>query len=118
MKPRRTVSWRTTARDDALIARIVERAARELPADQLGVFGTFGRRELMMDLVATHANGCPLRLADLLAADEVTFAHDVLGIRVFIDRTTGRLTHYFVPRCARSHADPTALPAARRASAR
>ena len=49
-------------------------------------------------LAATHANGNPLRLHDLLNADDLNFAHDVWGIRSKIDRTTGKLTDHFSPR--------------------
>ncbi len=45
----------------------------------------------------------PLRLADLLAADDFNFAHDVFGIMRHIDRRTGRLDNHFVPRfCSES----------------
>jgi len=54
-----------------------------------------------MDVTATHANGCPLDLAKLLAADDFNFAHDVFGIRGHIDRRTGKLDGRFLPRCAR-----------------
>lgn len=51
-----------------------------------------------MDITATHANGCPLRLDDLLAADEFNFGHDVFGIRNCLDRKTGKLMRNFLPR--------------------
>lgn len=51
-----------------------------------------------MDITACHANGNPLRLAELLKADDGNFGHDVFGIRRFIDRTTGRLMGHFRPR--------------------
>lgn len=51
-----------------------------------------------MDLTAVHANGNPMRLADLLAADDFNFAHDIVGISRFLDRNTGRLTDCFSPR--------------------
>lgn len=54
--------------------------------------------EITMDITACHANGCPLRLADLLAADNFNFQHDVLGINRFIDRKSGELTGCFTPR--------------------
>jgi hypothetical protein len=53
-----------------------------------------------MDICATHLNGCPLKLEELLAADDMNFAHDVFGIRRHIDRTTGELQDCFVPRYA------------------
>jgi hypothetical protein len=51
-----------------------------------------------MDISACHASGTPLRLEDLLTAQEFDFAHDVLGIRDNIDRTTGALGNHFSPR--------------------
>lgn len=58
------------------------------------------RLEMQMDIIACHANGCPLRLDDLLAADDFNLLHDVLGISRHIDRSTGRLTAIFRPRFA------------------
>lgn len=55
---------------------------------------------LLMDLTAVHANGCPLRLNDLLEAPDADFVHDVFGIISKIDRDTGRLTDCFLPRFA------------------
>lgn len=56
-----------------------------------------------MDISACHANGTPLDLDKLLAADDFNFAHDVFGIRRHIDRDTGEIMDCFVPRCARSN---------------
>lgn len=53
-----------------------------------------------MDITATHANGCPLKLAELLAADDFNFSHDVAGIYRHLDRTTGKLLDCFLPRFA------------------
>lgn len=53
--------------------------------------------DLEMDLTATHASN-PLRLDDLLNADEFNFVHDVWGIREHLNRRTGKLENYFVPR--------------------
>lgn len=57
-------------------------------------------KSLEMDITACHRNGCQLRLPDLLQADDLNFAHDVIGIRNCIDRTTGKLTNNFLPRYA------------------
>lgn len=56
--------------------------------------------DAVMDIDACHCNGCPLRLQDLLAADEGNFSHDAFGIRANIDRTTGKLQNCFHPRYA------------------
>lgn len=52
----------------------------------------------MMDITAVHANGNPLKLAELLATDDFNFTHDVFGITRHIDRETGKLGGCFVPR--------------------
>lgn len=53
-----------------------------------------------MDLVATHANGCPMDFAKLEAADDFNLLHDVIGIERHLDRETGQLGDFFRPRCA------------------
>jgi hypothetical protein len=57
--------------------------------------------DVQMDVLATHANGNPLRLTDLLAADNVNFLHDIGGIRRHLDRNTGKLGGHFSPRFSR-----------------
>jgi hypothetical protein len=54
--------------------------------------------DVLMDVVATHCNGNPLRLEALLAADDFNFAHDILGIRTHLNRETGKLEDHFRPR--------------------
>lgn len=56
------------------------------------------RLSTMMDVSATHANGNPLRLADLLAANDFNFFHDIYGIARHLDRETGKLMNCFSPR--------------------
>jgi hypothetical protein len=93
------INWEIAPSDRALIRQIAERAIADRKAHGMRV----GRGELVditMDLEATHANGCPLRLADLLAADDFNFWHDVAGIARHLDRTTGQLLHCFLPRFA------------------
>lgn len=58
------------------------------------------RMHIIMNITACHANGCPLRLQDLLESDEFNFLHDINGIDNCIDRDTGKLTGYFLPRFA------------------
>lgn len=92
---RHRINWAVTPEELKLIDLIVGRAAK------LAVKyhdPDWDHREMVMDITACHANGNPLRLADLLAADEFNFTHDVFGIRRHIDRTTGELRDCFVPR--------------------
>lgn len=91
------ISFTTTPEEDKLICAIVDRAERMCAANGIH----FVRLTLIMDLSATHANGCPLDFAKLLAADDFNFGHDVSGIMRNIDRLTGKLGNCFVPRCAK-----------------
>ena len=85
------INWKVSAQDAKLIGRIVKRASK-LKGIELDT--------LAMDLTATHANGCPLKLAELLNADQFNFAHDVCGIIRHMNRNTGQLEGFFVPRFA------------------
>ncbi len=90
----RVVSFTITFQDAALVRKIVDRAKRE------NLLGGRTRKDLNMDLAATHANGCPIDLSRLLDADLFNFSHDVVGIVRHLDRCTGQLTNCFVPRMA------------------
>jgi len=88
-------SFKVSKKELSLVKKIVDRAIAE------GLEDETGKESLQMDLVACHANGCPLDLEKLLAAPSPHFGHDVLGIRKFIDRTTGQLKGSFDPRCSK-----------------
>lgn len=81
-----------------------QRVVNEIVARTAKMEGLHGARldrlSLEMDLAAVHVH-TPLRLADLLAADDFDFTHDVWGIQRHIDRKTGRLMNHFLPRFAR-----------------
>lgn len=83
-----------------IISKIVDRAYATLDAATVSRLWDGERISMMMDLSACHANGCPLRLEELLNADGLHFTHDVCGIAANIDRETGRLGNFFVPRFA------------------
>jgi len=91
------VSFTTSKSDAELIAKITERTLRI--AAKEGIDYTYADAE--MDLTACHANGNPLKLRELLAADDLNFIHDVFGIRRHLDRQTGQLNNCFSPRFAR-----------------
>lgn len=95
------VSFAVTSAEAKTIKRIVTRAAAELFAIADDVEA---RLSLEMDITATHANGCPLELELLLDGDSLHFAHDIYGIRRHIDRRTGKLGGFFLPRFARKEA--------------
>lgn len=84
--------------EDALphIQRIVKRAGSIRRKHGI----KFDRLSCEMDLCATHANGCPMDFDRLAAADDFNVAHDVFGIERHIDRRTGKLTGFFLPRFA------------------
>ncbi len=82
--------------DARLIRLIAARAVETSDPD-------FKRSRLLveMDLTATHLNGCPLRLRELLGEGPGNFWHDINGIERHLDRSTGQLTAHFSPRCSR-----------------
>jgi hypothetical protein len=93
------LNW-DVSREDAHHPQIAERAIADRKAHGMKV-SRGAQVDIEMDLEATHANGCPLRLADLLAADDFNFWHDVSGIARHLDRTTGEL-HELLPAAIRS----------------
>ena len=52
-----------------------------------------------MDIIACHANGCQLDLKKLLTFEDADFFHDINGISEHINRNTGKLENFFLPRC-------------------
>lgn len=63
--------------------------------------------DISMDVTACHANGCLLRLEELLQAEDFDFAHDVFGIMAHLNRRTGRLEDCFLPRFADTRGSET-----------
>ena len=96
------INWNLSREDFDLLSKIADRAvgiaieAKIIPRTKRSEFNL----KLQMDVAATHANGCPLKLADLLCAPPFDFAHDIFGIRRHIDRETGHLKDCFLPRYA------------------
>lgn len=87
------IQFDTTKEESELIDKIVDRA--------VNMESSIDRLSLNMDLSATHANGCQLDFAKLLAFDDFNFAHDVGGIMQHLDRSDGHLKLCFLPRCAK-----------------
>ena len=83
------INWNVTKEENDVIHKIAIRAKVMIMEN-----------DIERDITATHLNGCPLKLDDLLAADASDFCHDVFGIARFLDRETGKLGSYFVPRFA------------------
>jgi len=95
-----TINWTISKEDAAIVRKIAERAVKAEPALFMG--------DVVMDITATHANGCPLNLAKMLLFDDFNFNHDLYGIHRHLDRNTGELTRCFLPRCARPEVDSDA----------
>lgn len=99
------ISWKVTRQESRDIGAIAKRAVKllidykiEEPANTTQKAEL--TRDIVMDITACHANGCKLQLGRLRHADDANFGHDVLGIRRFIDRKTGKIPeHLFWPRC-------------------
>lgn len=95
-------SFDVSYQDRTTIFKIADRALALL--QQRVTDGMMHQRQLpsfmdiSMDVTAAHANGNPLRLHALLAADDFNFAHDVFGIHRHMNRDTGELGDCFVPR--------------------
>lgn len=93
-KSKTEVSFSCSEADRKTI-RAIARRARDLYLEQRVDRPAL---DIDMDIVATHCNGNPLRLADLLAADDFNLLHDVSKIARHLDRDTGKLTDHFRPR--------------------
>lgn len=92
------ISFKVTLEEAELIDKIAARAQAELFGPQ-GVKQT--HMDTTMDLCATIAQGVPLFLQELLDTDNFDFSHDIAGIYRHIDRSTGKLGGFFVPRFAK-----------------
>ncbi len=78
-----------TEADTNIILQIAKRACKDLKSDLVCT---------LMDLNATHLNGCPLDLQKLLEFDDFNFAHDIRGIARHLQRSSGVLMNCFSPR--------------------
>jgi hypothetical protein len=89
------LNFDVSAEEQQLIQKIAIRAY-DLPWN----LGQPNILQIMMDITGCRCNGCPLRLAAMLEADDFNFAHDVAGIMRHINRKTGELMDCFSPRYA------------------
>lgn len=85
----------TSKKDIRLIHTIVKRAMKFPQLKKVDMIS------VEMDVTATHCNGCKLDLIKFLSFDDFNLMHDVIGIMNHIDRTTGKLTKCFLPRCSK-----------------
>jgi len=87
------VKFNVTKKEMNLITAITMRAF-----DQEWIASQTDYLSLNMDITAIHCNGNELDLERFLAADELNFFHDITGIMRHINRRTGKLKNYFMPR--------------------
>jgi hypothetical protein len=88
------INWTKDKDTMTLESRIADRAIAL--AKTYGI--SYDKLTVVMDIDACHSNGNPLKLQELLKADNFNFAHDVFGIRNNINRKTGKLENCFSPR--------------------
>ena len=74
------------------------RTAHKIAARAKALNPELDQIDVALDLMETHLNGCPLRLDDLLAADDFNLMHDVYGISAHLNRETGQIEDCFLPR--------------------
>jgi len=58
------------------------------------------RLDMIMDIDAANED-CPLKLQELLDADDNNFYHDIIGIGQHLNRQTRKLEDCFLPRFAK-----------------
>ena len=90
----REISFKVQRDEMEVINQISERALNIA----IGLRVNHKKQDFAMDITAVHANDYPLRLNDLLRADEFNFVHDIFGIRQHLNRETGKLENNFRPR--------------------
>jgi len=92
------IEFSCTKEERALIGKIIKRMNnicrnRHIPE--------FEYLTLSMDLEACHSNRTPLDFEKLFKFDDANLMHDVCGIDRHINRETGKLEGFFLPRCAK-----------------
>jgi hypothetical protein len=90
-------NWHLGPRNRAYVEKIVDRAFTLCAENGIP---TGEKINLQMDLVACHNHGCRINFRKLLNAPDFDFLHDILGIGHHLNRETGQLEDFFLPRCA------------------
>lgn len=93
------LNFKVSAYEGHLILRVARRAV-SLGIDTHNSPSPAEEQQWVRDIVLCHNHGCPLMLAELLAASCDEFTHDMIGIRSFLNRNTGKLEGIFHPRYA------------------
>lgn len=94
MKSANQIEWKASAEDTELLKGIAYRAWELLSAKKQAA----DLKRITMDLTVCHLNGCPLRLNDMRWATDLDLMHDVALIFRHINRKTGKLTGFALPR--------------------
>jgi len=89
-----SIKWEKVTKSDLNIIHEIAKRAVDI-AEKGGYKIDYMTME--MDITACHISN-PLRLNELLSANNGDFGHDVFGIRKYIDRDTGKLKDCFSPR--------------------
>lgn len=87
-----SIKWEVSEKVGKLIDRILDRAISN------GHLQRSSRLSSEMDIIACHMNGTPLLLEEWLEASTQDFTHDLYGIKLHMDRKTGKLASNFTPR--------------------
>lgn len=94
------ISFKTTRKDEMTILKIADRARALYYMHAPAGSAPFDKVSCEMDVAACHVNGTPLRLNDLLNADDFHFLHDIIGLRDHMDREKTGQPIGFRPRFA------------------
>lgn len=81
--------------EHAAMHKVMDRALKQYP--------TYPPMTLALDLLNAH-DDVGLDFERLLAFEAFDFSHDITGICNHMDRSTGKLRHCFLPRCAKTGA--------------
>lgn len=94
------LEWGVSEEEYQIVRKIVKRGVR-IKEHARGITVDRGYKlDLEMDIIATHLNGCRLKLLDLYNSSDLDFVHDVFGIQAHLNRQTGKLENSFLPRYA------------------
>jgi len=92
------INWDRATREEYHLANGIAKRYEKILKDHTDICRT------EMDIIATHISGCPLLLKELLNnANDFDFIHDVSGIHRHLDRETGKLENFFIPRFAANY---------------
>jgi len=95
------MNWNCTSEEIELIDKIVTRYINMTASGEDKHLHSNDTLHHTMNVEASHCNGCELDLQSLLDSSDRDFRHDMRGIDQNINRKTGELMNYFVPRCAK-----------------